>query len=135
MEIRGLEKQDIPFIYSSWLKWFKDYSSFGQRLRHIVYYKRHHDVLNKIFQRKPIVRVATPKNDKSVIVGYLVMEGAPEKPVVHFCYVKGAFKGMGIANKLIEGLNLKDLIFTHWTHDCDWIYDRLPFAIYDPYLL
>lgn len=61
------------------------------------------------------------------------MEKGTIDPVIHFIFVKSAFRQMGIAKVLCKGIDLTKAIATHWTHSMDWIYKKYPTIIYSPY--
>jgi GNAT superfamily N-acetyltransferase len=86
--------------------------------------------------------VACDTVDPNVIYGYLVkgtyLEGSlGEVPVVHYLYVKAAFRKMGIARTLVEAskVPLDKFSFSHWTFAMDGLIERLPGAVYIPYLI
>lgn len=66
-----------------------------------------------------------------MIIGYLVYE--PERNVFHFLFVKAAFRKLGVAKRLLHGIDFKKAVFTHWTKDMDWITKRYQDLRYNPY--
>lgn len=125
------------FVYSTWLKNYKFSSYFAKRIKHAVFYKGHHQIVTHILE-KPEVKtfVANPKNDPDTILGFLTCETG-EKPVVHFVFVKDAFRKMGVATALMRHAEIdpSNLTFTHWTLPVDELIRKFPEMIYDPYKL
>jgi hypothetical protein len=79
--------------------------------------------------------VAHPIDDPDIILGFLVFEGTKEDPIIHFIFVKRAFRNMGVGGSLLRGLDLSRAFFTHFTRDVDWILKKYPSMKYDPYAL
>ena len=135
IQTRSLTENDKPFIFSSWLKHYKNRSYFAKRIRNSIFYKWHHIIIENILDRPAtVVMVAHPEGEPDVILGFIVGEVVPENSVVHFVYVKPAFKRMGIAKHLFKKSKLDQAeFFTHWTFDCDELLRKLPNIVYDPY--
>lgn len=121
IRIRPHNDTDTDFIYASWLHHYRFSSDFARNIRTHLYYEFHHKVIERILERKAKVRIACLKDDPDVIVGYLVYEGQDDAPVIHFCFVKKAFRQMGVAKSLVQGLALDNAYFTHRTKDCSWL--------------
>ncbi len=63
-----------------------------------------------------------------------------ELTIIHYIYVKEAFKGESLANALIEHLNLdRDTLFTHMTGKLKLIlksdYNKYQYLTYAPHLI
>lgn len=60
-----------------------------------------------------------------------------DAPVVHFTFVKDAFRNMGIARAMLKasGIDVNKLMFTHWTMPVDELIRKYPDITYDPYRL
>jgi len=136
LELRSYSPiSDKSFIYSSWLKTYKKASYFAKRIRNDVFFKEHHKIIDYLFSKPTIaVLIACPKGDPDTITGYLVYE--PNK-VVHFIYIKDAYRSMGIARVLFEKalIDPSHITFSHWTNAVDEFIKKYPEIIYDPYAL
>lgn len=129
---------DTSFLLNSWLKSYYHSSYFCKRIREKIYYRFHHEVITRILgQPNTKVLIASDPIDTSVILGYLVYNEFECKPLIHYAYVKGAFRQMGIATTLIKAaeLDLSIAQFTHWSFDCDEIVKKHPNMVYTPYLI
>lgn len=136
IEVRRAKDADMPFIYANWLNHYKNYSSFAKRIRKDLFMQWHHKVVKLIVERSTCdVYVAYPKGDPEVLLGYLVTEQWPDGPVVHFIFVKEAFRRFGIARSMIKHSEIPTdkITFTHWTYDMDALTKRYPEYVYNPY--
>jgi len=132
--MREAKLEDLPFIYSTWLRSYRHSSQFAKKLTNETFYDMHHRIIDAFIARGGLVYIAHPINEPGVILGYLCIE--PNQSLVQYVYVKKAFRKMGIAKKLYESRKIQDsLIFTHWTTDTDWITKKLTNFIYNPYLI
>lgn len=96
--IRDATGEDIPFIYSTWSNSYRTDSDTGRNMPKSLYYKYIIPIIDGILQRaltRTIV-IHDPK-DEFVIWGYLVYE--PQ--VIHYIFVKEAFRRAFIATDLI----------------------------------
>ena len=134
IEVREAKLEDLPFIYSTWLRSYRHASQFAKKLTNETFYEMHHKVIDAFIARGGLVFVAHPPNEPGVILGYICVE--PNQPLVQYIYVKKAFRRMGIAKKLYTERNMQNnVVFTHWTTDTDWIIKKLTKFIYNPYLI
>jgi hypothetical protein len=104
LDHRPAERRDLALIMSSWLKSFKG-SHYAGPIPNDLYWDTYRLSLERILSR-PAVRVWIAVNPgepdpEHEIYGWLAMEpGAP--PVVHYAYVKQAFRRMGVARSLFH---------------------------------
>jgi len=109
--IRPPKPEDLSFIYSTWLNSFY-YDSWTKSIRKSVYFNNYKKVLDRLLN-ETVISIACLIEDDSVILGYMVSE--PE--IIHYVYVKEAFRKMGIAKSLAKELfdDEKGFEFTHKT--------------------
>lgn len=93
--IRGPEESDIPFIYATWLNSNYTDTDFRRSVRKSVYFEAYKRIIDNILLSAK-VSVACKSDTPSVIYGYLVTEGN----VIHYSFVKDAFRSLGIAKSL-----------------------------------
>ena len=124
IDLRPCSDIDTPFIFSSWLRSYASSAYGGDN-----YYKRHHQVIEQLMAR-PGVRMlaATPKEDPQTIIGW----SAQEDSVLHYVYVKEAFRRMGVATLLVGEYDT----ITHLTpYGLKWMQaSKQETSVYDPYL-
>lgn len=134
--IRDMTSDDINFVAASWLSSYKVESQFAYRITRPVFFKGHGMVINHILQR-PNTKgfVLHFHEEPDLILGYLVMELISPKPVLHYLYIKGRFRNLGFAKRLIRHTKLDPTAcdFTHWTYPINEIIKKLPGMTYNPY--
>lgn len=132
LSIRFAYDKDLPFIFATWLHSYKHSSYFAKKISGPVFFRAHHEVIEDILARDTATAiVANPKDDPDLILGFFVYEPG----IAHYVYVKGSFRDFGISRALAEHskLNLEECSFTHWCFDTDWILEKHPKLIYNPY--
>jgi hypothetical protein len=136
IEIRHLQELDLPFIFSSWLRSYKEESAFAKRIKNEVFYFWHHRII-EVTLAKPSVRVlvASDKDEPTVIYGYIVTEVINSEPkIIHYCFVKEHFRQMGIAKLLFKESGIQGNFFiSHFTYSAEPIVNKREEITYDPY--
>lgn len=138
IQIRGATNADDSFIFATWLRSYRHSSQFAKRITNEVYFKRHHKVIERILERTGVTAlVAVLPDDPTIILGYLIGEQFQHMPVIHFVYVKQAFRNNGIAQALFNEANFSPdhCAYSHRTYELDWIEQKFPGLTYDPYLI
>ena len=134
--IRNLSPDDSAFVFSSWLRNYRASSIIVKNVLDSVYFPKHHRLIESILARRECrTRIAYVAGDPHTIIGYLVAEATLPRPILHWIYVKSAFRRMGVATELLGGLDPNDCSFTHWTSTTNALLYKWPRAVYDPYLL
>jgi len=140
IEIRNYRPDnDKAFIYSTWLRNYKHSSYFAKRIKPVIFFAGHHPIVEHLLGKSNSkIFIACPKGDADTILGYLVCEKPEDKnPIVHFIFMKEAFRGMGIGKALFKhaAIDPNKMNFTHWTLLVDDFIRKWPEMIYDPYKL
>lgn len=131
--LRQANPSDESFIYNSWLKSYKN-SDFARSIPARTYYAMHHLVIERILSRPSTqVLVACDPTAPDVLYGYVVMESVGDLSVVHYCYVKQAFRRLGIASALLASAPTPDASYSHRTKDVHYLVS--PSHTFNPYLL
>ncbi len=98
-DIREATIEDIPLIFSSWLKSYRDGAAV-QSVPNSIYYAEHHRIIERIFAAPGLyIRVACDKEDPSHVYAYLVGHTGQD-PVLHWVYTKFPFRNCGLAKAL-----------------------------------
>lgn len=129
--VRPGTKDDLPFVIDSWMSSFRS-SSFAGDVDAKTYYKH---------QRQRVISALTAEGSKLLI---LHAEGSPETiigwvchngPVLHYLYVKGSFRKMGLAEVLVNSAGLTQAAeYTHVTRDGARFAKAFKEWHYNPYL-
>lgn len=122
--IRPAESTDIPFILNSWLKRYRD-AVHPRLVTDRVYFEAQHAVIRKILATEGLeILVACDPTDANHIYGYVVAEHlTPDWILLHWIYVKGAFRKFGLAKRLLTdviGASNK-IQYTHRTKLTDYL--------------
>lgn len=138
LHIRLPNSNDIPYIYSTWLKNYHYDSALCKECTDSVFFKEYREVIDTILEKSnTVVAVASLENDPAIIFGYIVAEVEPT-PCIHYIFIKEDFRQLGIAKALINYLSLntqKSLTFTHKTSYIHEIIKKYPNLIYNPFKL
>lgn len=99
VKMRAPTATDLPLIFSSWLKSYRK-SDFGKRFTNEIYFDGHKKVIERVLARSKVV-IAGDVDDPTQIYGWVCFEENPVR-VLHYVYVKQAYRALGIASLLIE---------------------------------
>ena len=128
---------DNDFIYDSWIKSYSN-SGFSRGIPTSLYVVGQRSRIDKILGSPPTkVTIATNPEEPSVIYGYSVITG---ENILHYLYVKNAFRKLGIGTQLINRLFGSQVLYTHKSADiwAERILKEDPTFnewMYDPYVL
>lgn len=112
---------DLPFIANSWVRHYA-HSSTAKMIDPTIYFEEQSRLIDRLAQRSRFV-IAANRHDPRQIFGWLCGErvtvdadrwAALMMPVVHYLYVKDAYRGFGIGRRLVaEFTGGAPLVFTH----------------------
>ncbi len=101
MVVREGRADDLPFIYSTWLRGLYYGHPWYKLVDKETFFAKYKLIVMKLLSRS-FVSVFCLRTDPDVVLGYAVYEG----PVLHWVYVKKAWRQFGIATKLMpEGID------------------------------
>jgi hypothetical protein len=132
--IREVTNDDLPFVYSTWLRSYRYNSQFARKLTNKVYYEWHHKAIERILARGATCSIICDEHDRNVVFGYLVWELAGPHAIIHFAYVKKAFRNLGLMNQLLQASGKTFNMFSHYTEFCDE-YAKRHELVYCPYVI
>lgn len=101
LTIRHANDTDVAFIFSSWLKSFRDSGFLVRAVPNTIYFTNHHKILQNLIKRSTVFVACDPK-DSSNIYGYVVAETISGSFVLHFIYVKQSFRKLGVGKALFN---------------------------------
>lgn len=136
---RPMTADDEAFVYASWLRSVRNESPAYAMVMDAVFFPAHHVMVERCFESSEVI-MACLVDDPSVLIGFAcgVSSPRPSGAVLHYVYVKSAFRRMGIAAAMLKALRIdpsEGCTVTHWTRFCTQIRQRIPLAVYNPYLL
>jgi len=145
--VRPAEPDDFAFIFSTWLKSYRYNNQDVSRVPAELYYRKHHEVIARLRDRCALPVACLP-DSPAVIIGFAALElppallntsslppPAPAPPVIHWVYVKRAWRRMGVATRLLGQLSPSACCHSHWTSAIHpWAHVKWSGLRYDPYL-
>lgn len=106
--LRAVRPGDLPYLRDSWLR---SNAGSAQARDERPYYRLHKARINRILSVPGVVvRVACSAADADAIVGWAVV--TPE-PVLHYVYVRREAQRLGVARRLLAGLESMPVHYTH----------------------
>lgn len=95
-------KEDLLFIYNSWLKSYR-VSDFANHVPTDDYYKNHHKLITSIvMQPTNNITILCDPEDKDHILAYMVYNTVD--PIIYYIYVKRSFRNLGLGRYLLESV-------------------------------
>lgn len=132
VQVRPAVATDRAFIFATWLKSLR----FGSELEEVppdLYYEGQHRIIEQLLDRC-MVLVAHAPEDPDTLLGWAVMDPL-DGFVLHYVYVKGAFRRLGIAKALLAGWDLVNMQYSHRTGALAWFKAKVPSARFNPFAI
>jgi GNAT superfamily N-acetyltransferase len=127
--VRESISDDTPFIFSTFLRGLYYGDPYFARTPKNSFMKAYHSVLEQILSLPAVkVHIACLKEDPEVILGYSITGG--EGTILHWVFVKSAWRGIGIAKELVPS-TIKAA--THTTSVGDSLLRKHRDVIFDPF--
>jgi ribosomal protein S18 acetylase RimI-like enzyme len=138
---REFRDDDEGFVYNSWLKSFREGSSWADKIPAQVYFSNHKKVVSKLLSESGIVIAANPECPDQIF-GYGVYQPTTgHVTVLHYIYVKHSYRKLGIAAdilRMISQLSSHDtalpMAATHITGNWDALKNKWN-LFYNPYVI
>jgi len=112
--IRPATPDDASLVFATWLNAFKYGGSWAENVPDAIYFSHHHALIEAILLRPTARCLLLCKGDEpGFVYGWVVFE-IPN--VVHFCYVKKSFRGLGFGKRLIEATGIQPTSAIQFTH-------------------
>ena len=147
--LRPYRESDLNFIQNSWGTSYYKGADYVLFMSPKEFHAQHRPIRDKILKKPSAVAiVACDPNDEDLILGWILVEKPPtEGLILHYLYVKEAFKGEGISEELIKkALPDRPIFVSHMTDKArkiigkkkkyfkDFYYAIDPIMIRDKYL-
>lgn len=120
---RPYEPSDINFIHSSWGRSYYKGANYIRSMSPTEFNEHHRPIRDKLLaSKKSIIIVCASKMDPSLIIGWVMIEPRDTiGKIVHYLYVKEAFKREGIGAELLSLLKEDQVIISHLTDKAERI--------------
>ncbi len=109
--------EDLAFVLDSWGSSFYDGVKVHKRLSPDEFHAFHRPIRERFFSKpNTAVIVCHPDDDPWLIMAWIAVEQIPSGLILHYLYVKSAFKLQGLADQLIgRTLSKGPVFFSHLT--------------------
>lgn len=116
-KLRPYCKDDLNFIQNSWGSSYYKGAEFNDVMSPREFNAQHRPIREEILSRpNAAVIIACSKEDEDLILGWILIEKPKEGLMLHYLYVKEAFKGEGVSTELLKkALIEKPILVTHMT--------------------
>lgn len=125
---------DEEFLYSTWLKSYA-LSPTTRGIPRVIYNKGQRERINRLVADPlSVIDIACNPENNELIYGWCCRTGN----ILHYVYVKNAYRRAGIAKALLEPIDGGAVIWTHksnyiWIEECLRTDPKYLQWIYDPY--
>lgn len=134
VQYRAPNQEDVNFIFNSWLKSNRHAKNIFD-VPNPVYFSQHHVLVEGLLKRSNVIIACNPI-DSAQIYGFISYETIEDSPVVHYVYVKEAFRKLGLCKMLIKRANIdydKPFFVSHFCKIALYALPHYP-LVYNPYL-
>jgi len=97
---RPMEEGDTSFIYSSWLRSYRN-SDYALPMSNPIYYASHKEIIENILRTATVTMIVNP-DDSDQIYGF----GVRDSGITHYIYIKYTFRKLGLVRMLVEEAGL-----------------------------
>lgn len=108
--IRAYEPGDLRFVVGGWHA-SNRYAPASQGVKHAIYEEDRWRIEDTIGRSD--VLVATTAEDTNALFGFACYQTGPDRPRIHYVYVKRDARRLGIARALLSHLAHEPAWFTH----------------------
>lgn len=130
--IRDMLPSDEPFIYATWLRGLYYGDPHYSRIHKPRFMEHYHSLITQALANKKIItKVACLTDDPTVVLGYAIYETYTDATVLHWVFVKEAWRGIKIGSKLCPE---KFTEVTHLTRQASGILKKKRLnPVFDPF--
>ena len=142
VNFRVATKDDLNFIFSSWLRSYREFDRYwAKSIPKLLYFDHHKRIVESILGIS-VTLMAVDVEDPGHIYGYIVFQPTKTLTIGHYCYVKSSFRMLGIASRLFDEMmkvsSHKDGIPVPCSHAGEMFHNYLKRKwnlVFNPYVL
>lgn len=127
-DIRDMKETDKNFVISSFLRAVYNGESWFSLIPKEIFMREYHKVIMALVNGKAVVKIACPKTDPDVIIGYSIL--SLDYQGIIFTYVKKDWRLKGVARSLVPKY---PTYVTHLTKTGKELLHKLPGCIFNPF--
>lgn len=135
VELRRIKPKDRAFIFSSWLRSFRD-APFAKNISNTIYFEHHHELIERLLDESEVI-IACDKNDPDTICGFICAQMIDGIFTIHYIYTKHTYRRLGIGEYLLNAFEHDTQSLGCYTHH-NKIANKLAAKynlVYHPYLM
>lgn len=117
------DESEINFIVQTWLRTHKKHSHFFKDVPDSRFFL-HRDLVVKALLVRAQVRVAALPDSDVTILGWICWETLSDETLLHYIYVKDAFRNSGVGRSLLATVPPGKVVVTHRTNDANVYLER-----------
>lgn len=133
--LRYATEDDQNFIYSSWLKSYRN-TEGPNRMSNETYYNNYKKLVKDLINKHSVLLVVNPE-DTTQVYGYICYSMYQNIPVVHYIYVKYTYRKLELAKYLVSSIipkiKQKPILVTFANRVFDKLKDSY-LLIYNPFI-
>lgn len=126
-EIRDYRPEDKSFIMATFLRGLYYGNEFFKLIPKKIFMDNYKLIIEALLN-KHIIKVACLKEDPDIILGYSVL--SKDFQIIHFCFVKSAWRKNGIARSLLPKY---PTCVTHFTTMSLDLMKKFPDCVFNPF--
>ena len=130
-----VEDSDGNFLRRGWASSMRR-SPWSRGVPGSVFWPSHHALMRRLIPASTIL-VASDPADAEHIYGCVVAQNGGVRPVVHWLYVKGDYRRLGLGSALLEAITegRRPIYVTQWTDAISAKFEKAFGIVPSPYLL
>jgi len=99
VSVREANEGDIPFVFNAWLNSLYGGNEWFRKIRRDIFFKNYHRIIEQILSRPTVsINIACLADDADILLGFSVYEPR----TLHYVFVKGDWREIGIAKDLVQ---------------------------------
>jgi len=135
---RPMEPKDSSFIYSTWLKSYRQ-MPYAHNMSNDTFFYHHKQLIEKVLSKpNTTITMICESTDPDHLYGYSVVESYGAAHIIHYVYMKHAYRKMGLTKDLlltqIPLLGQKLTFVTHESRHHNIFKNKFNIE-YNPYLI
>ena len=117
--IRDVKREDVPFVFDSWLKSWR-VNRYAGCIPNNLYYATTRANIERLVARGAVIKVACLDSNEDTILGWICYEQLDKDICIHYLYVKDPYLTKGVGQELV-----KEFTSGFYSYRCNQLRDFL----------
>lgn len=114
--LRPYKKSDLNFIQHSWASSYYKGAEYNHDMSPKEFNDIHRPIRDELLQSPNVtVIIASSKQDEDLILGWMLIEKLNTALILHYLYIKQAFKSEGVLEIFLSKLPKTEVLVSHMT--------------------